>query len=227
MTRIATAVAAVMIATGLSGADGATAAAVQAQGTAVQSGQTPPAGVPPAQQSTPPAGRNQRPGRAGRGLGARGALPDPQLMGPGQIDQMFDVYMIYQSQPALNLTDEEWMAFGLKLRNLLTIRHGLQRQRLQALSALREMLKTQGTLDESAVTEKLRAYDELMLQSAPEIRQAYAAIDQVLKPRQRAQFRVFEEAMERRKLELIAMARQRQQSSTAPAPVKAPGPIKK
>ena len=124
---------------------------------------------------------------------------------------MFDAYMIYQAQPTLNLSDEQWLSFGLKLRNLLTIRHRLQRQRLEALGGLRELLKTQGPLDEAVVAEKLRAYDELTLQSAPEVRQAYAAIDQVLRPRQRVQFRAFEEAMERKKLELIAMARQRQQ----------------
>ena len=39
-----------------------------------------------------------------------------------------------------------------------------------------------------------------------QIRQAYAEIDQVLTPRQRAQFRVFEEMMERQKLDMLARA---------------------
>ena len=175
--------------------------------------QTPPAGQDPAQPATTPApGGGQRGGRLGRGA-ARAVPPNLQAMGPGQIDQMFDAYMIYQAQPTLNLSDEQWLSFGLKLRNLLTIRHRLQRQRLDALVGLRELLKAQGPLDEAVVSEKLRAYDDLTLQSAPEVRQAYAAIDQVLRPRQRVQFRAFEEAMERKKLELIALARQRQQAS--------------
>lgn len=185
----------------------ANAGAIPARPVVRQGAQTPPAGQTPAPQPGPPAGRAPRGGRS-----ARGPLPDLQMMGPGQIDQMFDAYMIYNAQPTLNLTDEQWLSFGLKLRNLLTIRHRLQRQRLEALAGLREMFKAQGPLDEAVVTEKLRAYDELMLQSAPEIRQAYAAIDQVLKPRQRVQFRQFEETMERKKLELIALARQRQQA---------------
>ena len=40
------------------------------------------------------------------------------------------------------------------------------------------------------------------------MRKAYEAIDQVLDLRQQAQFRVFEELMERRKLELVMRARQ-------------------
>ena len=39
-------------------------------------------------------------------------------------------------------------------------------------------------------------------------RKAYESIDQILDVRQQAKFRVFEEMMERRKLELVARARQ-------------------
>jgi hypothetical protein len=40
------------------------------------------------------------------------------------------------------------------------------------------------------------------------VKKAYDAIDQVLDVRQQAKFRVFEELMERRKLELVTRARQ-------------------
>ncbi len=41
-----------------------------------------------------------------------------------------------------------------------------------------------------------------------EIRKAYDAVDEVLDVRQQSMFRVFEEQMERRKLELVTRARQ-------------------
>jgi hypothetical protein len=172
---------------------------------------------PSVPQTVAPASGN--PQRGARGRGARGMpLPDPQLNGPQVIDQLFDAYMVVQAQTALNLNEDQYLVFLQKARQLQTIRRRVQRERLQALAGLRETLRTQGPLDEAAVTEKLRAYDDLVLQSAPELRQAYAAIDQILKPRQRIQFRAFEEAMERKKLELIAMARQRQQAGSARAP---------
>jgi hypothetical protein len=48
----------------------------------------------------------------------------------------------------------------------------------------------------------------LEAQSAAELRRAYDGIDEVLDVRQQARFRVFEEQIERRKLDLISRARQ-------------------
>jgi len=61
--------------------------------------------------------------------------------------------------------------------------------------------------DEGAVRDKvkaLRAHDE---QAALELRRAYDALDEGLDPRQQARFRIFEEQLERRKLDLIMRAR--------------------
>ena len=55
---------------------------------------------------------------------------------------------------------------------------------------------------------RLKALQELDEGSGVDVRKAYDAIDQVLDVRQRAKFRVFEELMERRKLELVSRARQ-------------------
>ena len=46
------------------------------------------------------------------------------------------------------------------------------------------------------------------MRSASDVKKAYDAIDQILDIRQQAKFRVFEENMERRKLELVTRARQ-------------------
>jgi hypothetical protein len=50
--------------------------------------------------------------------------------------------------------------------------------------------------------------DEADARTQAELRKAYEAINQVLDVRQQARFRVFEENMERRKLELVTKARQ-------------------
>ena len=48
------------------------------------------------------------------------------------------------------------------------------------------------------------------------MKKAYEGIDQVLDVRQQAKFRVFEELMERRKLELVTRARQAKRPRTQP-----------
>jgi hypothetical protein len=50
--------------------------------------------------------------------------------------------------------------------------------------------------------------DDIEAREATDVKKAYEAIDQVLDLRQQAKFRVFEENMERRKLELVTRARQ-------------------
>ncbi|MET0212338.1 MAG: hypothetical protein ABW292_05025, partial [Vicinamibacterales bacterium] len=52
----------------------------------------------------------------------------------------------------------------------------------------------------------LRAHDD---RAAAELRQAYDALDEILDTRQQARFRVFEEQIERRKLDLLVRARAR------------------
>ena len=55
-------------------------------------------------------------------------------------------------------------------------------------------------------SERLTALQELEARCAAEIAKAYNGIDEVLSPLQQARFRVFEEQIERRKLELMATA---------------------
>jgi hypothetical protein len=56
--------------------------------------------------------------------------------------------------------------------------------------------------------DRLKALTDLDARSQIEIAKAYDAINQVLDIRHQAKFRVFEENMERRKLELVTRARQ-------------------
>jgi hypothetical protein len=62
--------------------------------------------------------------------------------------------------------------------------------------------------EDSAIRERLAALQELDSRSAAENRKAQTELDALLDPRQQARFRVFEEQVERRKLELMLRARQ-------------------
>jgi 3-mercaptopyruvate sulfurtransferase SseA len=62
--------------------------------------------------------------------------------------------------------------------------------------------------DEAHMKDQVKALQELEDRSQAETRKAYEAIDQVLDVRQQARFRVFEEQMEQRMLQLITRARQ-------------------
>ena len=65
------------------------------------------------------------------------------------------------------------------------------------------------TLDEAAVRDRLKALRELDDRSAADLRRAYDSLDEVLDVRQQARFRIFEETIERRKMDLLMRARQR------------------
>jgi hypothetical protein len=65
------------------------------------------------------------------------------------------------------------------------------------------------TVDEAAVRDRLKALRELDERSAADLRRAYDSLDEVLDIRQQARFRIFEETIERRKMDLLLRARQR------------------
>ena len=54
----------------------------------------------------------------------------------------------------------------------------------------------------------MKALQDIDARTEADIRKAYEGVDSVLDVRQQARFRLFEEQMERRKLELLMRARQ-------------------
>ncbi len=84
-----------------------------------------------------------------------------------------------------------------------------------------------GRGDEAQIKERLTALQELESRNAAEMRKAYNALDEVLEVRQQARFRVFEEQIERRKIELLTRARQQNrpnQQGPNQAPARRPPP---
>ena len=146
-------------------------------------------------------GRAQRQGQRG--------LPPEGGVTPAEIQQMFDAYFLVQAQEALQLKDDQYPRFLTRLRALQAIRRRTESQRLQNLNQLRRMLQaTDGRVDDSLIQERLKALGDLETSAFAEVRQARESLDEVLDLRQQARFRLLEEEMERRKVELVMRTRQ-------------------
>jgi hypothetical protein len=131
-------------------------------------------------------------------------------LSPAEVVGMLDAYALVQAQNALQLNDSQYGAFVGRLKALQETRRKNQRARNQVVQELRRLTGQQATtLDEAAVRDRLRALRELDERSAADLRRAYDALDEVLDIRQQARFRIFEENLERRKMDLLLRARQR------------------
>lgn len=152
-------------------------------------------------------GREAR-GRAA-GPPARGALPAEAGVSPGEIQQMFDAYVLVQAQDVLQLKDDQYAQFVTRLRALQTVRRRGENQRMMIINQLRRILQAaDGQLDESMVRDRLKMLSDLEASVVAESKTAQDRLDEVLDLRQQARFRIFEQEMERRKVELVMRTRQ-------------------
>lgn len=150
--------------------------------------------------------------------GAAGAQPatpgpaDPAGLRPAEIQRLFDAYLVMEAQQALGLADAQYAPFLTRLRTLQETRRRHLASRALALAELARLTAPRNTAvrppDETLLKERLAALQELDSQAAAETRKAYGELDALLDPRQQARFRVFEDQIERRKLELMLRARQ-------------------
>jgi hypothetical protein len=128
-----------------------------------------------------------------------------------ELANALDRYAVVQARRFLQLNDAENAQLVPRLRALQQLRRRNNQARHRILQDLRRMagVRAEGEPDEAVLRERLsalRVHDE---RSAQEIRTAYAALDEVMTPRQQARFRLFEESIEARKLELLMRARAR------------------
>ena len=138
------------------------------------------------------------------------AMAEAGDMTPGEIQRLFDAYLVMEAQQALTLTDQQYPQFLTRLKTLQDTRRRNQQQRNQLMGQLQRLTNPRqpNRGDESQIRERLTALQELESRNAAEMRKAYNALDEVLDVRQQARFRVFEEQIERRKIELLMRARQ-------------------
>jgi hypothetical protein len=134
---------------------------------------------------------------------ARGALA------PAEVVAMLDAYAVVQAQDALQLNDTQYGGFVTRLKKLQEIRRKNQQARNQIIQELRRLTAPgANTYDENAIRAGLKNLRDVDDRSAAELRHSYDAIDEVLDVPQQARFRIFEETIERRKLDLLMRARQ-------------------
>ena len=151
-------------------------------------------------------------------LGAAGpavAVQQPQdpgaevpALAPGEVQRLLDAYAVMQAQEFLGLSEAQFPQFVSRLRVIQDTRRRNEQTRNQLLQQIARLTNpTSGQARDEDIRERLKSFRELESRSVTELLKAYENLDQVLDVRQQARFRVFEEQMERRKLELLMRAR--------------------
>lgn len=156
---------------------------------------------PPLQQQ----GQVNRPnaqGPRGRGQGLPAPGPNMTLQ---EMQSMFDAYALVQAQRVLQLNDEQYQRFFMRMNTLQDLRRRHNQQRMRMLNDLRRLWRDQA--GEADVLVRIRTVDDLDVKFEGASRTARQAIDEVLTVRQRAGFRFFEEDMERQKIDFLTRAR--------------------
>jgi Spy/CpxP family protein refolding chaperone len=143
-------------------------------------------------------------GRQGQRAGAGG---EDGSVSPAEIQRMFDAYALMQAQEQLKISEDQFSQFLTRYKALQDVRRRNLQERTRLVNEMRRLLN-RGQAAETELKERLNALQELETRLPADVKKAYDAIDQVLDLQQQAKFRVFEENMERRKLELVTRARQ-------------------
>ena len=134
---------------------------------------------------------------------------------PAEVQRLFDAYEMMQAQEMLDLTDDQFPQFVGKLKALQEARRQTQQGRQRLLRQLQQ-LANQPSSDEAVLEERLDDLRRHDREAADARRLAYEEIDAMLNVRQQVRFRMFEQAMERRRLDLLMRARRQQQQRRNP-----------
>jgi hypothetical protein len=145
---------------------------------------------------------------------AAGQAPGPaanENVDPAELGRLFDAYTVMQAQEALGLDEARFGPFVTRLRALQEMRRRHLRERVAVMRDLRQLLQSPG--NDAQLKERLDALVRLETASRADQAKAMDAIDELLDIRQRARFRLLEQQLELRKLELVNRARQRQRAN--------------
>jgi hypothetical protein len=129
----------------------------------------------------------------------------------GQLLVMLDSYAMFQAQQQLSISDDKFGTFAGRLKKLQDVRRRNQRTRHRIVVELRKLVSPQTPTpgDDAAIRAQLALLKDHDQRAAVELQQAYDALDEVLDARQQARYRIFEEQIERRKLDLLLRAREK------------------
>ena len=145
---------------------------------------------------------------------AAGQAPGPaanENVDPAELGRLFDAYTVMQAQEALGLDEAHFGPFVTRLRALQEMRRRHLRERVAVMRDLRQLLQATG--NDAQLKERLDALVRLETTSRADQAKAMDAIAELLDVRQRARFRLLEQQLELRKLELVNRARQRQRAN--------------
>ena len=145
---------------------------------------------------------------------AAGQAPGPaanENVDPAELARLFDAYTVMQAQEALGLDEARFGPFVTRLRALQEMRRRHLRERAAVMRDLRQLLQAPG--NDAQLKERLDALVRLETATRADQAKALDAIDELLDVRQRARFRLLEQQLELRKLELVNRARQRQRAN--------------
>ena len=150
-----------------------------------------------------------------RAQGRSGGTAGEPAVTPFELQRLFDSYALLQAQEQLKINDEQYSRFLPRFKALQDARRQMLQQRARVLMDVRRLLMESQT-DEGQLRDRLKQLQDIEGRGQTEARKAYDAIDQVLDLRQQARFRVFEERLERRKLDLVTRARQKNRPMSRP-----------
>lgn len=144
---------------------------------------------------------------AGR-QGGRGQAGPPDRFTAREIQVQFDAYVIAQAEGALQISEDQYPQFVRRVRALQISRREARVRRTRLIAQLAQMARNRQTADERGLADAIRALDAHERTTLDDIAKAYASLDEVLTPWQRARFRVLEEQLEQKKLDMLLRARQ-------------------
>jgi hypothetical protein len=133
--------------------------------------------------------------------------PAPRSISDAELTQRLDAYAIEQAQKALELTPSQYKAFAPRLRRYQETRRRNVEARNKVLLQLRQLTAKGRGAAEGDIRAALKSLREQEDRAVAELKRAYADLDEVLDIRQQARFRIFEQAIDRRKLDLLRGAR--------------------
>lgn len=144
----------------------------------------------------------------GRG-GQRGQIAAPRDgLTPREIQAQFDAYVIAQAETALEISEDQYPQFVRRVRALQAARRTARMQRNRLLAELGQLLRARENADQNRVGAATRALDEQERAAVVDVQKAYASIDEILSPWQRGRFRLLEDQLEQKKLDMLFRARQ-------------------
>lgn len=144
---------------------------------------------------------------------AQGAPPQtqaPRDLSPAEIQRWFSAYALLQAQEALGLTDEQYPRFLTAMKAFQERQRQSRQERVRLLREINRVSGPDAAADDAAINAALTALRQHDSKAEGELQKAYDRVDETLTVRQRARFRLFEEQMERRKIELLMRVRQPQ-----------------